>query len=241
MALIAGVPALNAQEPEPASDSTAEQSSEADKKPGGQAEQPKVVEAPGDVLILTTGSRMTGVQILRTTPQFYEVEVVKDVIVQVPRRQVRAVEYDDIDPAREQLLRDLFPEQQEVTIETGERVTSALRDKLMSPVTTEPLSYKNKDFVEVLEEIKTRLGVNLKVDPSVQALQPRRRNWTIDIAPERTLLALLREDLVGAFDFVVVKFELDKIIVITKDAAQNPAVTPEPAAAPAVPQNLLNN
>lgn len=181
---------------------------------------------------------MTGVQILRATPQFYEVEVVKDVIVQVPRRQVRAVEYDDIDPAREQLMRDLFPDQQEVTIETGERVTSALRDKLMSPVTDEPLSYMNKDFVEILEEIKARLGLNLKIDPSIQTLQPRRRNWTIDIAPERTLLALLREDLVGAFGFVEVKFEMDKIIVIAKDTSQTPAV--ESGSNP-VPANPFNN
>jgi hypothetical protein len=202
-----------AQEPEgPAPD---------EETPEQAQESSAVVENPGDVVILRNGSRMTGVQVLRETPQFYEIEVTKGLTpMQIPRRQVKEVLWDDYDPGREELLRQLFPEQQEVTIASGERVTSGLRNKLMEPATAEPLEIRNQDFVEVLNELKTKRGINLRIHKSIEELPPRRRNWTVSISPDKTLLALLREDLVSAFSFVEVVFEGDKIIVMTKEAAK---------------------
>jgi hypothetical protein len=242
-----------AQEPA-ASDAAPNPAENGDRQPkpgeeaGGDAEKPRagaitVQEIPGDVVFLKSGTKMTGVQVLRSTAEFHEVQVMADLTIQIPRRQVERIEYDDIDPLREKLERKLFPEQQEVTMASGERVTSALNDKLQAPVSAEALSYKNRDFAEILDELKTGLAVDLRVHPSVRDLQPRRRAWTIDVPADHTLLAFLREDLVGAFDFIDVIFEADHIIVLTKEAAQKraahgetpartPAPSPEEQAAP---------
>ena len=224
-------PALYGQTPEPpvrrATD-PAQPEEEGQERPKAPPKEDELVpkEMPGDVLVLESGSRMTGVQVVRATPQFFEVEVIDGLRFEIPRRRVREVIYDDIDPNLDRLEQQLFPEQQEVTIESGERVTSALRDKLMAPASAEILSYKNKDFADALEEIKTAVNVNLRVHPSIRELPAQERKWTIDVPADRTLLAFLREDLVGAFDFVEVIFEADRIIVLTKEAAAKRAASP---------------
>jgi hypothetical protein len=219
---------IAAQTPSPSNEPNAQPESEdsdgernSDGKPGRppRDEPMKTQEMPGDVLLLESGSRMTGVQVLRATPQFYEVEVVNGVKLEIPRRRVKEVIYDDVDPSRDRLKQELFPEEQEVTIASGERVTSALRDKLMAPVSSVPLSYKNRDFAEALDEITAAQGLNLRVHPSIRELPPSDRTWTVEIPADRTLLAYLREDLVGAFDFLEVIFEADRIVVLTKEAA----------------------
>jgi len=218
---------LLAQEPEPAS-------------AGGDAsatpsDAPKAPAVPGDVLVLKSGTQMTGVQVLRETPQFYEVEVVKGVKIQVPRRQVESVIYDDVDPTRDARMKELFPEQQEVTIESGERVTRGLSDKLTAPVSTEPLNYQDKDFVEILNELKTKLGLNLKIDQAILDRHPRTGNWTVKTDPSRTLLAFLREDLAKKFNYLTVTFEGDKILIKAKEPAQNENAGADLSALPANP------
>jgi hypothetical protein len=231
-AFLSAVPlALYAQTPgqdeDRASDTAQPEQEGEERKEGPPKDEELVVkEIPGDVLILESGSRMTGVQVIRATPQFYEVEVIDGLRFEIPRRRVKEVIYDDVDPVRDQLQQQLFPEQQEVTIESGERVTSALRDQLMAPVSAEALSYQNQDFVEALEAIKTAGNLNLRIHPSIRELPAHQRRWTIEVPADRTLLALLREDLVAAFDFVEVIFEADRIIVLTKDAAVKRAASP---------------
>lgn len=182
----------------------------------------------------TPGSVLTGVQVIRSTPLNFEVELLEgEPPLLIPRKQVDHVEYDDIDPIRDRLRAQMFPEAEEVTIASGERVTGALRDKLEAPVSGEPLSYKNQDFIRVLDEVKTKTGANLKIDPSIEAKTPAQRRWTVEIPPEKNLMALLREDLVGAFNFVEVIFETDGILVMTKEAANKRAAEAAAAAAEA--------
>jgi len=205
-----------------------------DEGPAPEGETPTAAPvAPGDILVLKTGSQMTGVQVLRETPQYYEVEVVKGVTIQVPRRQVERVVYDDVDPAREERVKELFPEQQEVTIESGERVTRGLSDKLTAPVSAEPLNYQEKDFVEILNDLKAKLGLNLQIDQAILDRQPRARMWTIQTEPGRTLLAFLREDLAKKFNYVSVTFEGDKILVKSKSPAENETTGAGQSALPA--------
>ncbi len=202
----------------------------------------------------TPGSVLTGVQVIRSTPVNYEIELLEgEPPLLIPRKQVDHIEYDDIDPVRDRLRAKMFPQAEEVTIASGERVTGALRDKLEAPVSAEPLSYKNQDFIRVLDEIRTKTGANLKIDPSIEEKPAVQRRWTVEIPPDKKLMTLLREDLVGAFNFVEVVFETDGILVMTKEAAKKraaeaeakaaegqakpepaPAETPAPGAAPAV-------
>lgn len=176
----------------------------------------------GDVLNLKSGSTMRNVQILRSTPMYYVVEIVKGVEpMEIPRNQVLSVEYDDYDPARERLRRELFPGSEEVTLATGELVSQYLMDKLAGPVSDEPLSYERKDLIAVLEEVAERLDVKIRIDRSLRSTQPNRRKWSIKTTEEMTLMAFLREELVKEFSFVEVLFENDKVLVMTKKAAQS--------------------
>ncbi len=237
---------------EPSSDDTAIPANEqptADAKPKKGTGKPGEAAAPpppapsllpalesGDKIYMVSGTIMTGVQVIRSTPRYYEVQMIEGVEpIQIPRRQVKNVEYDDIDPAREKLRKQLFPEEEEVTIASGERVTGALRDKLMAPVSAEPLSYKELDFVKVLDEIKAKTATKLLIDPSIEQKPAGQRRWSVEIPPEKTLMALLREDLVGAFKYVEVIFEADSIIVMTKEAAKVREAAKTGAAGEAAP------
>jgi len=225
---------------QPAEKSSGPDSAEADPKPeastaksGKDSATGGAVKAPapaqnalppitgGDKIFMVSGSVMTGVQVLRSTPRVYVIQMIEgQEPLEIPRRQVKSVEYDDIDPTRDRLRKELFPEEKEVTIASGERVTGALRDKLMAPVSAEALAYKEQDFITVLDEIKTKTGVNLTIDPSIEEKPANQRRWTVEVASDKTLMALLREDLVGAFNYVEVIFEADAILVTTKVAAK---------------------
>jgi hypothetical protein len=182
------------------------------------------------------GSVLTGVQVLRSTPLNYEVQIIEgEPPLLIPRNQVERVEFDDIDPVRDRLREQLFPKAQEVTIASGERVTGALRDKLEGPISAEPLSYKDQDFIHVLDEVKTKTGVNLNIDSSIEEKQAAQRRWTVDIPADKKLMTLLREDLVGAFNFVEVEFESDSILVMTKEAGKKRAAAAAAAAAAGTP------
>ena len=175
----------------------------------------------GDVLHLKSGAMMSGVQILKSTPHHYEVELVKGVApLLIPRNQVDFVEMDDFDPTRDRIRREMFPEAEEVSMASGEKVTRDLMDKLSAPVSTEELSYERKDFVKILNEIAKDVGVKLQIDESVQSMQPNRRRWTFKTTPEKTLISLLQDDLVGKFNYIVVKFNDDTISIMTKQAAK---------------------
>lgn len=189
---------------------------------------PKEEEAPaptvyeGDVLYLKTGSVMSGVQILSSTPLFFEVELVKGVEpLLIPRNQVERVEFDDIDPARDRLRATLFPPSEEVSLASGERVSRYLMEKLSGRVSDAPLSYNQTDFVMILRETAERLKVKLTIDSSIENKPPNQRRWTLTTKPETTLMSLLREDLQDQFKFAEVLFEYDTIVVLTKAAAKN--------------------
>ena len=176
----------------------------------------------GDVLYLRTGSVMSGVQILRSTPLFYEVQLVPGVEpLLIPRKQVERVEYDEIDPARNRIRERLFPQRDEVSLASGEQVTRGLMEKLSAPVSETPLAYNRTDFAKILKEIAERLQVKLKIHPSIQNMQVNGRLWTLNTTPETTLMSLLREDLLKQFKFAEVLFEYDTIVVLTKEAAKN--------------------
>ena len=176
----------------------------------------------GDVIYLRSGSIMSGVQILRSTVLFYEVQLVQGVDpLLIPRKQVDRVEYDDIDPARDRIRERLQPKRDEVSLASGEQVSRGLMEKLSAPLSETPLEYVRTDLVTVLEEIAERLQVKLKIHPSIRNRQANRRMWTLNTTPETTLMSLLREDLLNQFKFAEVLFEYDTIVVLTKEASKN--------------------
>lgn len=178
----------------------------------------------GDKVYMKSGTVMSGVQVIRSNPANYEVQLIAgEPPMLIPRRQVERVEYDDIDPLREQMREKMFPKPKEVTMASGERVTSELRDKLEAPISAEPIVYTDLDLVAILNDIKAKTQVKLTVDPSVEERGPAQRKWTVEIAAGRTLMAFLREEMMGRFNFIEVILETDTVLVMTKDAAKKRA------------------
>lgn len=178
----------------------------------------------GDKIYMKSGTVMSGIQVLRSNPANYEVQViVGEEPMLIPRRQVERVEYDDIDPLLEEMREKMFPKPKEVTIASGERVTSDLRDKLEAPIAAEVVTYQDWDLVAVLNDIKTRTQVKLIVDPSIEELPAGKRKWSLEIPADRTLMDVLRTDMVGRFNYVEVVLETDTVLVMTKDAAKKRA------------------
>jgi len=69
-------------------------SSDADAEPGPALE--------GDVITLKSGKRLAGVQVLRETPMGVQVEFLPGVApLEIPRKQVASIDYDDIDPLKQ--------------------------------------------------------------------------------------------------------------------------------------------
>lgn len=197
----------------------------AQEEEGTPPEKEAATAAPaskGDVIHLKAGTVMSGVQILKSTPFFYEVQLVEGVEpLLIPRNRVSWVERDDIDPARERLREKLFPPSEEVSLKSGELVTRYLMEKLRGPVSDAPLSYDATDFVTILREVAERLKVKLTIHPSVGNTPLNQRLWTLTTKPETTLMSLLREDLQNQFKFAEVMLEYDTIVVLTKEAARN--------------------
>lgn len=203
----------------------------------------------GDKIHMKSGTVMSGVQVLRSNPANYEVQVIAgEEPMLIPRRQVERVEYDDIDPVLDEMRERMFPKPKEVTIASGERVTSELRDKLEAPIGAEVITYQDQDLVAVLNDIKTRTEVKLIVDPSIEERPAGQRKWSLEVPAGRTLMDVLRTDMIGRFNYVEVVLETDTVLVMTKDAAKKraeaaaaaggapageaPAAAPPPAQTP---------
>jgi len=186
-----------------------------------EADPPSSSALEGDAIHLKSGTVMSGVQVLRSTPQYYVVELELGVEpMQIPRRQVEFVEYDDIDPNLDDLRRELFGDEDEVVeIATGEKVSGVLRDKLLAPAMPEGANFRNRDFVEILRELRESLQIDLRIHKSIRDRAATQRLWTVEIPPDKTLMTLLREDLTGEFGFVDVLLEPDHILIMTKAAA----------------------
>jgi hypothetical protein len=195
----------------------------------------------GDVIYLKSGSTMQGVQVLRGTPEYYEVQLVEGVDpLIVPRRQVERIEYDDVDPIRDQRIKEMFPEPVVIETASGEEVSPELMNQLTAPLPGEPLDLEEQDLVVVLEHIRELTGETVVVDPSIRELPPDARLWTIRTEPDTTLLTLLRERLLEAFPGLALEYMPDKVVVLTKQAQKARREKPDKKDNKAALDALLN-
>ncbi len=190
-----------------------------------QAEPPAAAETPGqvtsvapepdkprgDVLTLKSGQVIQGLQILRETSANYVLQVIEGITLNIPRRQVVSVEYDDYDPA----LHRTKP-----TMIRGQRLSDVLEAALNTDISNPPFQYEDADLVQVLNDMKARFDGKLTIDPSVtESMPPASRAWTVASEPGITLGDLLRKKLLVDFPDLVMVFKDDEIVITTKDAA----------------------
>lgn len=173
----------------------------------------------GDSITLKTGKVISGVQILRATPLFYEVEITEGIEpLLLPRKMVEHVEYDDIDPLADRRRERMFPSRKEQRETAGDELEPALMDKLTAPLSSEEMSYEGRDLIEVLDELAKKQGVQIEIHKSVRNVRAERRAWNLTIAPDTSLMSVLQDHLLRDFKFLELEFQFDMIVVITKRA-----------------------
>jgi hypothetical protein len=192
----------------------------------------------GDILFMKSGAIMSGVQILKSTPLQYEVQIVSGVPpLTIPRRQVDRVEYDDIDPARDARQAANRPKPQDQIMTNGKELSPELVEKLIKPIPNGAFKYENRDYIQVFTEIGTKAEVTIIVDVSLRKLPVPSRSWTIEITDRMKLMDVLQKYWMTKFKNGKITYELDKIILHDKDVEPAPvpeqppagAVTPPPA------------
>jgi hypothetical protein len=187
---------------------------------------PEPEKPSGDRLTLKSGQVIEGLQILRENSAFYVLEIIEGITLDIPRRQVVSIEYDDFDPT----IGHRKP-----TMIRGQRISDRLELVLDTDISDPPFDYQNTDLIQVLNDIRGRVGGSLSLDPSVEeTMPPAARAWTVSSEPGMTLGTLLRKELLVDFPDLVMIFKNDEVVLTTKAAAGTDAPATE-----STPPNVL--
>lgn len=199
----------------------------------------------GDILFMKSGAIMGGVQILKSTPLSYQVELLPGMPpMEIPRRQVESVEYDDIDRAREKRHRESNRSGDEELTADGKELAPEFVAKLNLAIPETPLEFDTADYVQVFTQITQKTGVVITVDSSLLEQLPGTRTWTVTITPEMTLMELLQKKWAVAFPGGRVTYERDMVVLKKRDldASANPEqTTPDEEMPVVLPEIDLGN
>ncbi|MFP6584482.1 MAG: hypothetical protein VCD00_18260 [Candidatus Hydrogenedentota bacterium] len=194
----------------------------------------------GDIIIMHSGAIMSGVQILKSTPTSYDIEVIPGrKPLTIPRRQVKRVEYDDIDPTREARHQANRPKPQDEIMTDGKELSPELVDALIKPIPEAPLTYTNQDYTLIFADITKKSGVTIVIDPSLKRQPPQARLWTVEIPAETKLMHVLQKLWLKKFVDGKISYELEMVILHQKDVVPTPV--PKEGAPPTTPPALNLN
>ncbi len=183
----------------------------------------------GDIVTLKNGKILKGVQIFQETPLFYEIEVYPGVpLLQLPRRQVESVSYDDLSPRQRRRKSDVQQTQETYDIIHAEELAPAFYRKLTAPLSEEPLSFKAIDLQELLKTLATRTEIMLEMDENLSSIPPEHQTLDVEIAPGTSLHIFLQKTLSKQIPGLQVLTHYEKLLVqyIPVDSAQQPTEKP---------------
>ncbi|MBI2421698.1 MAG: hypothetical protein HYV27_02630 [Candidatus Hydrogenedentes bacterium] len=205
----------------------------AGEKAEGGAAKPKEsgIELPGDVIVLKTGSRLTGVQILKRTPKSLEVEVVEgEEPMSISLKMVESIEWDEIDPIKMRREKEKAAANAPDNVLEGQELSPDLLNKLNAAISETESPFDDPNFVKVVRDFAQKVGVEVVVSEGVKKLPADRRPWKGVLPPKATLQDLLSIQLVTAFPQLRVNYPFDKVELALKD---EPPAAPAPGDAPA--------
>lgn len=179
-------------------------------------------EAPGDVLVLKSGSRISGFQIIRTTHKHYILEGWYDpdtdetLEIKVPRGQVVEVIRDDIDPKEERAkLKKKALARQRTTVQ-GARLSDTLYGLLEKVIGDPPLDTAGLTLAQVLEEVSKRADGALKI---ALAVRNSPRKWKGKIEVTTTLAMFLDNQIAPNYPGLAVLFNENEVVIRQKGPA----------------------
>lgn len=194
---------------------------------------------PGDVVELKNGKSITGIQVLRETPVHVEIVTAPgEPPLRIPRKQVKDVVYDDVDPNRLPPPAPVVPELPDVM--EGNELQPEFHAKLTKPLSDQPIVFENTDIVAMMRDLRGRADVALVLLPGVHNTPVEQRQWTVTIPPGTPLMAVLQQDFTKQFPQFQVIFEYARVVIKTEQDVLEPAgaapqapATPAPSVAPA--------
>jgi hypothetical protein len=193
------------------------------------------IDLKGDEITLKSGAVLKGVQVLRRTPVEVEVQVSPGVTLSIPCKQITfPIKLDNIEPLQGVRPGVAAPEQKEGNLIPGNKLKPEVSEKLTSPLPEPSIKYENADLIAVLAELSQRFGVTIVVDDPVKGLPVEQRRWAFEAKPGMNLMGLLQDELLKKFKNLAVVYQYDKLLVTTKERANEMAFQ-ETSQAPVPP------
>ena len=223
---------------QPAEEAQTKDDSPAESAPNSEAAPPEPAPT-GDVITLKTGKEIKNVQVLRSSPAGYEIEIVPGVVMTIARKQVVSIAYDDIDPRKTRRTTTNSSEDKGQTATPLVKTSPELIKKLNNPVTQDkPKSLNGVDCIQALQELAQVADVPLEFTEAVRGLAEAERAWTTTIPPMSPMRAVLEGLPVQLPKLEVGYDQFDKVVIRLK-GIMNPPEAPvesvEPPVAPTPP------
>ncbi len=177
----------------------------------------------GDIIRLKNGSVISGVQVIRVTPRAVVAQVHPNLDpLEIPRRQVESIEYDDKDPLRgDQTEGETAPPQPDIFI--GEELAPEFYRKLTAPISQNPIIFQNIDFIALIADLAERTAVTIEISDEVREIPLEERIRSFEIPPNTSLLSFLQDSFLKSYAALRVLYPYDKAVVTTKAAAERNA------------------
>lgn len=181
-----------------------------------------------DVIHLRNGKRIYG-QVVKRTPKDIRIEVVRGIFLNLPRKQIERIDYDDSKGG----IRDREPGKAgkgKQDLIPGKKLSAELYEKLNKDISKPPLKSGNRALMPILADLGKRAGVSITLDAPVRELPKEEWTWVFEVKPGATLLSLLEDDLRKKLKKLEVVYQYDRILVTTKEAAKALAASKEQEA-----------
>ncbi len=175
---------------------------------------------PGDIVYFKSGKKMIGVQVLRELPDKIEIQVSENVEpLLLPRRLIKSIEYDNIDPLREKRQKEILSslQHEDDKIIPGEELSQEFNQKMRTPLSDTVITYKDEGLLKILGELTQKIGVKLEIDESIRTIPLEERKKSFEIPAGTSLYKFLQTDFATTCPNIQITYKYDKIFVSLKN------------------------
>ncbi len=191
-------------------------------------------QVTADVVHLSSGQKLTNVQVLSKNWRGYEIQLSQDVKIFFERDEVTSVEYDRIEPGRAARRRAATQQKGTGGPFRGQEVSPELGQQLQQSVN---VRFENQDIRKIVASMSEAYGIKVEFDPAVFGPGGLKDStWTVDMndVPFIKVIEKLVNDkgLHADLDGEIIRL---KLAAETSIPVQSPNAQPMPSAPAASP------
>ncbi len=199
--------------------------------PPPRPETPVILD--GDIITLKTGTTLSSVQVLKETPLMVVVQVREGVPpLNIPRRQVVSIKYDDIDPNKQPKPPAASTQAPEGDMLKAEELSPEFHKKITAPLSDQVISFKGANCLQVLEKLGQQAGIIVEINEPARQVLPKNPECSFEVPPGTSLLSFIQDLFIGAYPELKAFYPFDKIVLTTKTAASASGGAPAAPKAP---------